>query len=90
MVALAELGITAWEAWHLTVSTASEFVVARTLMAWPVMGIVIFFAIFYVRFRLDRVEYELRSRAEESVAARTHRSFDAAALPVLRSKGSTS
>jgi hypothetical protein len=68
VVALAELGVTAWEAWHLTISTASEFVVRRTLVAWPVMGIVIFFVIFYVRFRLDRYEYALRSRAEVSVA----------------------
>jgi hypothetical protein len=37
VVALAELGVTAWEAWHLTISTTSEFVVTRTLMAWPVM-----------------------------------------------------
>lgn len=69
VVALAELGVTTWEAWHLTVSTASEFVVTRTLMAWPVMGIVIFLVIFYVRFRLDRYEYAMRSRAEVSVAA---------------------
>jgi hypothetical protein len=62
VVALAELGITAWEGWHLTVSSASEFVVTRTLMAWPVMGIVVFLVIFYVRFRLDRYEYALRSR----------------------------
>jgi hypothetical protein len=69
VVALAELGVTTWEAWHLTVSTASEFVVTRTLMAWPVMGIVIFLVIFYLRFRLDRYEYAMRSRAEVSVAA---------------------
>ena len=74
--------MTSWEAWHLAGSTASEFLVARTLMAWPVMGVVIFFAIFYVRFRLDRVEYELLSRAEESVATRIHRSVDAVAVPV--------
>lgn len=63
VVALAELGLTAWEAWHLTVSSASEFLAARTLMAWPVMGVVIFFVIFYVRFRLDRYEHALRSAA---------------------------
>lgn len=63
VVALAELAITSWEAWHLTVSSASEFVVARTLMAWPLMGAVIFFVIFYVRFRLDRYEYALRADA---------------------------
>ncbi len=59
VVALAELGLTTWEAWHLTVSTASEFLTTRTLMAWPAMGVVIFFVIFYVRFRLDRYEYSL-------------------------------
>lgn len=56
VVAVAELGLTTWEAWHLTVSTASEFLATRTLMAWPAMGVVIFFVIFYVRFRLDRYE----------------------------------
>lgn len=60
--ALAELGITSWEAWHLTVSSASVFVVTRSVVAWPRMGIVIFFLIFYVRFRLDRYEHSLASR----------------------------
>lgn len=82
-VALAELGVTAWEAWHLTSSTASEFVATRTLMAWPVMGIVIFFVIFYVRFRLDRYEYALRSRAAVSGATRNHRSVGVEAGPVV-------
>ena len=59
--ALAELGITAWEAWHLTRVSGSEFVVARSVVAWPVMGFVIFFLIFYVRFRLDRYEHALAS-----------------------------
>jgi hypothetical protein len=57
--ALAELGITAWEAWHLTVATASEFVITRTVAAWPVMAVIIFFLIAYVRFRLDRHEHFL-------------------------------
>lgn len=64
VVALAELGLTAWEAWHLTRSSAAEFLATRTLLAWPVMGVVIFGVIFYLRFRLDRYEYALRSRAE--------------------------
>jgi hypothetical protein len=67
-VALAELGLTAWEAWHLTTSTASEFLAARTLMAWPAMAVVIFFVIFYVRFRLDRYEYFLGERGVPAVA----------------------
>ncbi|MDH4116695.1 MAG: hypothetical protein OEW30_04775 [Acidimicrobiia bacterium] len=68
-VAAAELAITAWEGWHLTVASASEFVVIRTLAAWPVMGVVIFFAIFYIRFRLDRYEHALRSGADAPAIA---------------------
>ena len=96
VVALAELGITTWEAWHLTVSSASEFVVTRTLMAWPLMGTVIFFAIFYVRFRLDRYEYGLRSQTQAPSATTIHRSVDVAVGPMpddvyaLGLKGSTS
>jgi len=82
VVALAELGMTTWEAWHLTVSTASEFLATRTLMAWPVMGVVVFLVIFYVRFRLDRYEYALRSRAAASVTERSYRSVDVDARPV--------
>jgi hypothetical protein len=67
-VALAELGLTTWEGWHLSVSSASEFLTTRTLMAWPLMAVVIFCAIFYVRFRLDRYEYSLRERAQPAVA----------------------
>ncbi len=62
--ALAELGITSWEAWHLTSSSGSAFVVARSVVAWPVMGVVIFFLIFFVRFRLDRYEFHLASRVD--------------------------
>lgn len=68
VVALAELAITAWESWHLASATASEFLVARTLAAWPVMGGVIFFVIFYVRFRLDPHEHTLRSSARMAAA----------------------
>ena len=57
--ALAELAMTGWEGIHLLTSTASEFVVARTVVAWPIMGAVIFVLIGYVRFRLDRHEYHL-------------------------------
>ena len=64
--AAAELSVTAWEAWHLSQSTASEFIVGRAVVAWPVMAVVIFFLIFYVRFRLDpherHLEFQLRSR----------------------------
>ena len=70
--ALAELAITSWEAWHLTVSSASEFVATRSLVAWPVMGVVIFFLIFYVRFRLDRYEYVLARRVDALAGPRIH------------------
>lgn len=63
--ALAELGITSWEWRHLTLSPASEFVVTRSIVAWPVMGLIIFSLIFYVRFRLDRYEHRLASRARQ-------------------------
>ncbi len=61
--AVAELAITGWEARHLATSTASEFVVTRTVAAWPVMAAVIFVLIAYVRFRLDRHEYQLTHTA---------------------------
>ena len=57
--ALVELGIAGWEAWHLTVASASEFVIMRAIGPWMAMGVLIFFLIFYVRFRLDRYEWAL-------------------------------
>lgn len=59
--AVAELGVTGWEAWHLTAVSASEFVVARTIVAWPAMAVLVFLLIAYARFRLDRHEFQLRS-----------------------------
>lgn len=70
--ALAELGITAWEAWHLTVSSASQFVITRTVLAWPAMAVLIFFLIAYVRFRLDRYEYSM-AHSLEARSTRTER-----------------
>ena len=61
--AAAELAIAAWEAWHLSQASAAEFVVTRSIVAWPVMFVIIFFLIFYVRFRLDRYEYHLARQA---------------------------
>jgi hypothetical protein len=61
--AIAELCLTAWEAWHLSNVSGSEFLVDRTLVGWPVMAVVIFFLIFYVRFRLDPYERHLASQA---------------------------
>ncbi|MDJ0953464.1 MAG: hypothetical protein QNJ81_07275 [Acidimicrobiia bacterium] len=57
--AVAELAITGWEAWHLSQSTGSEFVVGRAVVAWPIMAGVIFFLLFYVRFRLEPYERQL-------------------------------
>jgi len=54
--AVAELTLTGWEAWHLSQASAAEFVVTRTIVAWPVMAVIIFFLIFYVRFRLDPID----------------------------------
>ena len=70
--AVAELGITAWEAWHLTVASASEYVVKSTIVSWPIMGVLIFFMIGYVRFRLDRYEHYLAHSVaqEEQVVGR--------------------
>lgn len=57
--AASELGVTVWEARHLAASSASEFVVTRTVVAWPLMALLIFFLIAYVRFRLDPYEHLL-------------------------------
>ena len=57
--AVAELAATGWEAHHLTAVTASEFVVTRTVIAWPVMAGVVFLLIAYARFRLDPHEHHL-------------------------------
>ncbi|NYE18982.1 hypothetical protein [Microbacterium immunditiarum] len=57
--AVVELGIAGWEGWHLTVASVSEFVIMRTVGPWMAMGVLIFFLIFYVRFRLDRYEWAL-------------------------------
>lgn len=67
--ALGELAMTAWEASHLLHATGSEFLLARSVVAWPAMGVLIFVLIAYVRFRLDRYEHALR-RAERSATGR--------------------
>lgn len=66
--ALVELGIAGWEGWHLTVASASEFVIMRAIGPWMAMGVLIFVLIFYVRFRLDRHEWAL-ARAEQRAQA---------------------
>lgn len=60
--ALAELAVTGWEAHHLTVATASEFVFTRSVVALPAMAVVIFLLIAYARFRLDPYEHHLARR----------------------------
>ena len=57
--ALMELAITGWEASHLTRVTATEFVLLRTFVGWPVMAIWIFFLVFYLRLRLDPLQHAL-------------------------------
>ncbi len=64
--AVAELSITGWEAWHLTRSTGSEFVVGRAVVAWPIMAGVIFFLLFYARFRLEPHERHLAWEARST------------------------
>ncbi|MDJ0790404.1 MAG: DUF3159 domain-containing protein [Acidimicrobiia bacterium] len=59
--AIAELALTTWEAWHLSNVTGAQFLIDRTLIGWPVMAVVIFLLIFYVRFRLDPHERHLAS-----------------------------
>lgn len=56
---LAELAVTGWEAHHLLVATASEFVLTRTVVTWPAMAVAIFLFIAYARFRLDPYEHHL-------------------------------
>ncbi|WES65048.1 hypothetical protein P0L94_02990 [Microbacter sp. GSS18] len=67
--ALAELVIAGWEAWHLSISSASEFLVMRTIGPWMAMGVLIFFLIFSIRFRLDRYEWAMRREAEAEAEA---------------------
>lgn len=57
--ALMELAITGWEASHLTRVTATEFIVLRTFVGWPVMAMWLFFLVFYLRFRLDPLQHVL-------------------------------
>ena len=57
--ALMELAITAWEGWHLARTTATEFIVLRTFVGWPVMAVWILFLVFYLRLRLDPLQYAL-------------------------------
>lgn len=63
--ALAELGIAVWEGWHLAAASASEFLILRSLVGWPAMGVLIFGLIFYIRFRLDRIERALAREPRE-------------------------
>lgn len=55
-----ELGVSLWEASHLRGMSAAEFVAIRSFVGWPIMAFVVFWLIFYVRARLDRLEHRLR------------------------------
>lgn len=57
--AAAELAVTGWEATHLAHATASQFVVTRTFVGWPLMAAWICALIFYLRFRLDPLDHHL-------------------------------
>jgi len=61
--AVAEPGVTTWEAWHLRNVGPVGFIGRRTLIGWPFMAFVVFWLIFYVRFRLDPVAHRVRDRA---------------------------
>jgi hypothetical protein len=60
MWGVAELGVTAWEAWHLRQVGPVGFIGRRTLIGWPVMAFVVFWLIFYTRFRLDPLAHRLQ------------------------------
>ena len=55
-----ELGVSLWEASHLSQTSSVEFVAMRSLVGWPIMAFVVFWLIFYVRARLDPLEHRLR------------------------------
>ena len=61
--AVAELAVTALEGRHLLHATGTEFVLAKTTVGLPVMAVVVFFLVFYVRARLDPVEFHLAHQA---------------------------
>jgi hypothetical protein len=54
-----ELAITGWEAWHLTAVSATDFVLLKSLVGWPVVAGWICFLIFYLRLRLDPIQFAL-------------------------------
>ncbi len=58
---ICELGVSFWEARHLSGTSSAEFVAIRSFVGWPIMAFVVFWLIFYVRARLDPLEYRLRS-----------------------------
>ena len=58
-----ELAISGWEAWYLTQVTTTEFVVLSRLIGWPIMAAWIFLLVFYLRFRLDPLDYVLGRRS---------------------------
>lgn len=64
--AVAELALTGWEAVHLTHATATQFVLTRTFIGWPLMAVWICALIFYVRLRLDPLEHDLTTRHASS------------------------
>lgn len=60
--AAAELAVTGWEASHLAHTTATQFVLVRTFVGWPLMAAWIAVLIFYIRLRLDPLDHHLALR----------------------------
>jgi hypothetical protein len=60
--AAAELAITAWEITHLAEMAAPQFVLVRTFAGSPIMAAWIFVLVFYIRLRLDPLNFHLAQR----------------------------
>jgi hypothetical protein len=65
---IAELVMTGLEAWHLTHATGTEFLVVRTTVALPAMAVVVFLLVFYVRARLDPLEFHLAATTRHAAS----------------------
>jgi len=79
--AAAELAITGWEAAHLSHVTATQFVLVRTLVGWPLMALWICGLIFYIRLRLDPLDQHLARHAAAPVHVHATTTSPTAAEP---------
>lgn len=64
--AVAELVMTGLEVWHLSHATGTEFLIVRATVAMPAMAVVVFLLVFYVRARLDPLEFQLAAAAADA------------------------